>query len=75
MANQNPPLILHSDTAPEGAVFLSKRGVAAMTSMSIPWINKLMANGQLRYFKVSTRRVLFLKSDVIEFIQKTEQAG
>lgn len=75
MANPNPPLILNPDTAPEGAVYLSKRGVSAMTSMSIPWINKLMATGQLRYFKVSSRRVLFLRSDIIELISKTEQAG
>ncbi len=69
------PTPINLDSVPEGAVYITKRQASNETGMSISWFNKLMAEGRIRTFKVSTRKVLFLRADVINLIAKTEQAG
>lgn len=72
MPNLTP---INLDAIPEGAVYITKRQAALETGMSVSWFNKLMAEGRIRAFKVSTRKVLFLRADVINLIAKTELAG
>lgn len=69
------PTPLNLASIPEGAVYVTKRQAAEMIGMSPSWINKQMAEGKLRYYSISTRRTLFLKADILNLIQVTEQAG
>lgn len=69
------PTPINLNAIPEGAVWFTKRQASNETGMSISWFNKLIAEGKLRTFKVSTRKVLFLREEVINLIAKTEQAG
>jgi hypothetical protein len=71
----NPtPTPLNFESLPSGAVYVTKRQAAEMLSMSPSWINKQMAEGRLRHYTISTRRVLFLRSDVLNLVKVSEQA-
>lgn len=69
------PSPINLDTIPTGAVYVTKRQAAEMLGLSPSWVNKQMADGKLRFFKISTRRVLFLRDDVLNLVAITEQAG
>jgi len=66
---------INLNTIPAAAVYVTKRQAADMLGLSTSWVNKQMAEGKLRSFKISARRVLFLKDDVLNLVAVTEQAG
>ncbi len=69
------PTPINLNTIPAAAVYVTKRQAADMLGLSPSWVSKQMAEGRLRSFKISTRRVLFLKEDVLALVAVTEQAG
>jgi excisionase family DNA binding protein len=44
---------------------LSKRDVAAIFAVSLPTVDRLMASGELKYFKVGSKIVRFRPEDVL----------
>ncbi len=66
---------LNLNAAPEGAVYVTKRQASDMTGMSTAWFGRKMRAGELRYFRISERKCLFLRDDILALVTVTEKGA
>jgi hypothetical protein len=60
---------------PEGAVYVTKRQAAELIGMSPSWVSKQMSLGNLRAYKISSRRNLYLKAEVLALVSASPNVG
>lgn len=67
--------MLNPDLVPEGAVYVGKQQAALLIGMTVSWLDKQVGLGRIEPYDISTRKLLFLKDDVLNLVARTKRAA
>lgn len=60
---------------PEDAVYVGKCQAALLIGMTPSWLDKQVALGRIDPYRVSARKLLFLRADVLDLVAQTKRAS